>query len=229
MLNIKSFKINLKKTLREFLFGCNLPIVVASTGRAGSTLLVNAISEAYINNYFKEYPAFFKNQMANLTTSYANQLLESDISMSGAPILKTHDLDRLDKQIELKKVFIFTDPLDSALSVMEQIKQKGSSWGKRHLFHLQSSGNLSDLFQVDILNYEIILDSWKKSNAFIVHYDDLWSRVDCLSDYLQFDVVLPSRKPRKVIKKPNNINTILFDDLQKICDECRDFSLKKEF
>ena len=208
----------IKKLIRYLIFGDVKPILIASTGRAGSTLMVNVVSQAYISKFCKGKPKWFKSLAAKYSCSYINRLCAKDIKLANSPVLKTHDLYTNDSNICGKKIFLFSDPLESALSVSEQIKKNGDSWGKRHINHLKGSGQINQILNRDVLNYKNQLLSWGESDAFIIHYDDLWSRSLELSKYLELDIVLPEKKERCKKDRTVDYNKNLFDSLQNLGD-----------
>ena len=96
-------------------------------------------------------------------------------------------------------------------------EKHGMQWFEDHLYHLNSPGEFSDLYQKDVLNYERQLRSWSQGSdrqVFIVQYEDLWDRVDDLSAFLNIPVSLPERRPRAPKSLPESINIELFDHLR---------------
>lgn len=196
-------------------------IVIASTGRSGSTLLYNAIISSLILENFNLHRNSKKFLLLRkLVGSFVVRL--SDIKTSPFPVLKTHDL--FDKQFENDAlyVFIYGDPLDSALSVKLMAQQKGISWFNAHIHHLNSSGELGELFHKDILNYENQMKSWSTASServFIINYDDLWQSQEKISDFVGLTIDLPEKRGRAVKQVPENINEELFRHLRQVMIE----------
>lgn len=213
----------IKKAIKKivFLLFFKQKIVVASTGRSGSTLLFNAIVSGLIRKKFNvgdDGKLYFL--LKKFVGDFAVRL--SDINSSPVPVLKTHDL--LDRKYEndAKFIFIYGEPLESALSVKIMTEKRGSRWFNDHLHHLNSSGEIKDLFQKDILNYENQIKSWAKGSpehVLTVNYDDLWKCQKKISSFLGFDVEFPEKLPRVSKDIPKNINNELFEHLRHVMSE----------
>lgn len=209
------FKLRLKNLVQKILFFKCAPIIVASTGRAGSTLLANAIAGSLINSRFWYFPGRARKALSRFAVEYLNRL--SGIDDSCAPILKTHDLYSQEFRGKGRYVFIFGDPFESALSVSNMGALHGDVWIEEHIYHLCGHGSVDEIFECDVLNYETQVRSWQKAKcAYIVHYDELWRQRDSLSEFLGIDLRLPARRPR-VAKCPVSIyNKQLFERLKQV-------------
>jgi len=204
-----------KRAVKIALFHREVPIVVASTGRAGSTMLVHAISYSLIEDRFHRWPEVFKKILRRVSVDYLDRLKE--MPLKKAPVLKTHDLHRHDRCDEEKCIFVFGDPLEAAQSVDKLRRSKGDIWVDEHIYHLCGSGRASEIFEKDVLNYENQIRSWSASKkAFLVHYDDLWSRVHELSDFLGFELHLPEKRERSLKENPDFYNETLFSYLKSL-------------
>jgi hypothetical protein len=194
------------------------PIVVASTGRSGSTLLVEALVESLIRSKFPWLTSeMMKRLIRRLSNGFADRL--SDVAEMSCPVIKTHDVLDIVLPTEWKVIFIFGDPLESARSVERIAVERGYWWFEHHLYRLRSKGRLQDLFHADVLNYESQIRSWcdpQLPNVLLVPYDRLWDSVRGISEFVGFPVVLPKRmeRARKVGNRPYDER--LFERLKQV-------------
>ena len=91
----------------------------------------------------------------------------------------------------------------------------------QHIRHLRGSGQVSELFSKDILNYEEQINSWSKSPSLKLHYPTYWSQQDSISKYLGFELCLPPYHVRDAcsgmlvhLKSKYNVDLSLFEHLQ---------------
>lgn len=202
--------------LRTVLFRNETRVVVASTGRAGSTMLFSAIAKGYVQHRFgiKGNGCLYK-FLLRLTVDYLDRL--SNISSNSAVILKTHALWRDWREFRVKYIFIHGDPLESALSVERMVNKLGEDWFIGHLDHLESEGSLPELYKRDVLNYRDQIQSWSEAPAdsvLCLAYERLWDSVDAISRHVGFDVSLPLRIEREEKQLPDDIDLKLFADLR---------------
>uniref|UniRef100_A4SDT9 Nucleotide-diphospho-sugar transferase n=1 Tax=Chlorobium phaeovibrioides (strain DSM 265 / 1930) TaxID=290318 RepID=A4SDT9_CHLPM len=204
-----------KRMVQKILFQGVGPIVIASSGRSGSTMLTSAVAESLVVSRFSYLPALFRNHINRFSIEYLARI--SELNKESAPVLKTHDLFRKESKDKARFVFVFGDPLESAQSVEQQAKKHGSVWVEEHIYHLVGQGSSVEILEKDALNYESQLMSWGfAEGAFLVHYDDLWQRNAELSRFIGFDVQLPERRPRSSKPLPTVFNKALFDHLKKL-------------
>ena len=200
------------------LFEDSSPIVVASTGRAGSTLLFDAIRKCYISKRYKiDIDSVKGNMLVKLCSDYVDRLPE--IEHNRSVVFKTHCQWRPEIGLQAKFIFVHGDPLDSALSVGRMTEKNGRDWFKQHQYHLGATGDFSDLFQKDVLNYEDQIMLWGHANderILCVAFEDLWKRNNQISAHVDFEVKLPAYRERTKIDKPKHINDELFDRLRKL-------------
>jgi hypothetical protein len=217
-----------ERRVRRLLFPEDTPIVLASTGRAGSTMLAEAIVASYLENRLQYLPSAIRKRLRGLALEYANRLEE--IPLLSAPIVKTHDLytSRFEEPHpgrhcdNCRFVFVFADPLESALSAAGMAHRHGKIWLEEHIFHLAGSGGPDDVFLDDVLNYEAQILSWSGcEDGFCVHLDDIWARREALSSFLGFEVTLPARRSREEKSLPEDCNIPLFERLQGLCNGLR--------
>lgn len=212
----------IKKLFIEILFhGCP-KIVIASTGRSGSTMLFEAIGDSLVAHRFHVKPdGFFAKEIKSLSMGYVDRIS----TLPGEPyvICKTHDTYDHPPKTDDKYVFVYGDPLDSAMSVEQVVEKEGLDWFAQHQYHLKASGGYSDLYDKDVLNYQGQIESWLTKgdrNKFCVDYEDLWGASERLSDFLGFSVKLPARRAR--LNKPEKkIDVELFEKLRNFKEEMK--------
>ena len=203
----------LKELARNILFYDINPIVVASTGRAGSTVINAALREGFAAHYCKRYPFVPEDVIYKLCYGLIDRLWDMKY-VQNRPILKTHDLFSLDVNYKATFIFIYGDPLDSALSVVRQGQKYGQGWIDQHLYHLRCSNQPFEIFKNDILNFEKQIKSWDQPHVLKIYYKDIWNRKSEIEDFVGFALKLPPYREREVKVMPSNINTKLFARLR---------------
>lgn len=207
-----------KKIFVSLVFRGYPKIVVASTGRAGSTILYEAIADSLIKHRFPKNP---NGAFARMIRRWCANFV---VRISALPqvryfVCKTHDVFDSPPDIECKYVFIYGDPLESAMSVQQVVESEGQAWFDIHQFHLRGNGQYSELYEKDVLNYQGQLESWlmpARENVICIDFDDLWDEVGRLSGFLGFSVDLPSKRSRKPKSPGDNINVELFMRLRNL-------------
>ena len=187
----KSLRTFLKRTLIGYLFPQdNLKIVIAGTGRCASTLFTRCVAQSYLRSNHKYLFFFFGYYISRLLVEYIEDLSLIDSVIS--PIVKTHDLysPRFYSN-NIKYIFIYGDPLLSAISVANQRESRGDGWVNLHIRHLRGKGTANEIFCDDVLNFEGQLRAWAPSNAMMLRYPDYWKQQDIISKYLGFNFLLP--------------------------------------
>jgi hypothetical protein len=213
-LQSKRLKASLRRFLSKILFRGLKPIVVAGTGRCGSTLLFQAISEGLVLHRFHlGTGSWLGRTVIGLSREHAERL--SNV-VSGFPVYKTHDLFDSKYANCAKYIFIHGDPLESAQSVELMVIKHGMIWFDEHLYNLSSQGNIGDLFEKDILGYENQMSSWLAGDraVFSLKFEEIWERNDELSDYLGFEVNFPVRRSRVPKEGAEGYNIELFRRLR---------------
>lgn len=197
-------------------------IVVASTGRAGSTLLYNSILRAYgrarwgFEGGSREEEIYAKRYRGFVSRINSHTLSSSPV------VIKTHDLCPDVVPAEALFIFLHGDPLEAAISVRSVVDVKGVEWFYKHQHHLHGEGGYSSLFQRDVLNFRGQIKSWlsrTEQNVFCVSYETLWEQVENLEEFLGFDIQLPARRERSKRRTPIDINYRLFEELRALRKE----------
>jgi len=186
-----------RRLLSRAIFGrSEQPVIVASSGRSGSTLLCDAIAQSLVRERFgHKVPKFISHRLRSSAIAFKPRL---SLTESGDfPVLKTHDLPPT--RLPGKCIFIFGNPGDAVRSASRLVSAAGEIWLQEHLYNLCSHGDLSELFQKDILNYEEQITAWtnvKVDNILIVCYEDLWDRVDEITTFIGMKLTLPKKRER---------------------------------
>lgn len=205
----------IKRICVKIVFGRFTPIVIASTGRAASTMMAKSIAFSLVLNRYSYLPSWMQVGLVALSKSYFDRLSDID-AFNCSPVIKTHDLYDDSLRKKFKYVFVYGDPLDSAASAMRQGVLHGSNWLSKHIFHLCGRGSADQVAQKDVLNYEAQILAWQKSPAFSIHYSEIRARNDDLSRYLGFPLKLPPRRVRAENNFPSSVhvNLELFEQLR---------------
>ena len=109
-----------KTIIRRICFSGKPKVVIAGTGRCASTLFTLCIARSYMSSLRLPYPKKFEKYLAPLLIEYVEDLRA--IRHSSAPIIKTHDLYLAESlPHDAKSIFIYGDPLISAVSVAKVV------------------------------------------------------------------------------------------------------------
>lgn len=213
----EKFKKSVKNMLQRSLPSRYAPIVVASMGRSGSTLVYKAISEGLAS------------ARCGIATYLGKQIFSDtawDISstpLHHGVVYKTHALaSELPDDTNVKVVFVFGSASDAVISVFACDLRFGPDWTSEHLKNLRASGTLMDSLNYDALRLEEQIDGWlnqRKAQMIALHMDELWNDASKLSEFLGFPVRFPPRKARegRNFVNPNIQNKIeqLYSDLDR--------------
>jgi hypothetical protein len=193
-------------------------IVVASSGRAGSTMVHDAVANGLVTARFPAAPhSTIATKVRRWSSGFVPRL--GQLASGHCVVAKTHDLFRFCAECDCKYIFVYGDPLESALSVRLVVEEHGAEWFNRHQAHLGGSGSYADLFRKDVLNYRNQLESWltqNRSDVLCIDYEDIWRERTRLSEFLQFNVALPLRHPRAPKPKPANVDFLTFIRLREL-------------
>jgi hypothetical protein len=211
-----------RRVLNPLVFTGQQKIVIASTGRAGSTVLFDTIRKGLICDRLGPFArGTFGAYVEESCSGFVARM--ADIPKSPFVVYKTHDI--FTNLPDCKFIFVHGDPLDSAMSVQKMVKREGIEWFHTHQYNLSATGEYDDLFDKDVLNFAGQVRSWmgaRRGNVFIVAYADLWEKQVDLGAFLGFPICLPERRERSPKTLPTNINAKLFEQLRGLVDERRD-------
>lgn len=180
---------------------CSYPVIVASTGRSGSTMLCHSI----MNSSFKEKTGLKSPRFVFFPAFSPDKALRMKYRVGG--VYKTHLLPEYIPN-HVKKIFIFDSPIITYTSFNLCIERYGKKWGIQHLKNLQSPYEIKDINKdVDFLNYEAQLLSWLEyKEALCINFRDLWRYQEKMSAYLEMPLLFPSQIERKTRVDGDNMN-----------------------
>lgn len=167
--------------------------IIASTGRAGSTMLFNSMIAGFRHKY--KIP-----NLGRVVDNLYGTFVECPkFSRKLQPIYKTHCLPN---EIDLNRsrvLFVYSCPIENVKSVYLRTERDGIEWFHNHQKNLRGVGDFSDLFDKDILNYKIQIERWlevKHENCKIIDLKDLWEKQAEISGFMQLDLELPVKRLR---------------------------------
>lgn len=186
-------------------------------------MLFEAIADSLVAHRFHVDPdGLVAKNIKRMCVGYVDRI--STLSKEPCLVCKTHDTYEATPGGKVKYIFVYGDPLDSAMSVEQVVKREGRDWFLQHQFHLRASGSYDDLYDEDVLNYRGQIESWltqtRNQNVFCVDYEDLWDVRESLSGFLGFNVELPVRRSR-LAKPEKKVNEELFDDLRNLKEQMK--------
>lgn len=184
----------LKKALQRSIPTGFDPIIVASMGRSGSTLVHEALSEGLAAARFGP----LKNLGRKIVKDVAWDLSGEHFAPGVA--YKTHALaSELPRDCNTRVVFVFGSASEAALSVLSCHHRYGADWIAEHFAHMRACGSFEELGERDVLRFEEQIDGWLGIDHVKIlglRYEAIWDNVDELSCFVGFSVALPERRPR---------------------------------
>lgn len=170
------------------------PIIVASMGRSGSTIVWNAVAQAVATDRFKSLGHLGIKIVSDQAWDLGKKKLLPGI------VYKTHALaDEFPRDSGAKVVFLFGSATDAALSVLSCERRYGLDWVKEHFMHVRASGPFEALGEYDVLRFGEQIEGWVGLSGvprLILHYDALWEHQSTLSKFVGAPIELPRRQPR---------------------------------
>lgn len=171
------------------------PLVVASMGRAGSTLVHSAIRDAMAQARFGTQADWALRLVAEPAWDLAQMRLQRGVAY------KTHALAaEWPWPPHGRVVFLFGRASAAAISVYACERTRGRAWIRRHFRHLRASGPLEDLAHRDVLHFAQQLQGWHGLSGvprLLLRYDAIWDHADVLSRFCGFPVRLPPQRERR--------------------------------
>jgi hypothetical protein len=170
----------------------NSPVVVASMGRSGSTMLAKSIakSASIIGSLYDDKPLIRKGG------GNFHGLKKRD-----GVIYKTHGYPPNKYRKVTKYVYIYDDPYLVVSSMYRKVRNKGDIWIKKHANNLEVKKQVTHEFlKEDCLELEKHFDSWCKfdaPNKLITSLDQVWKNKSEISKFLEFELQLPKKRKRK--------------------------------
>lgn len=187
---------HLKLLLQKGLPSRHPPIIVASMGRSGSTIVWEAVCKAVARDRFRHLRSLGLKVVSDSAWDLGTKRYFPGI------VYKTHGLaDELPPKSGAKIIFLFGLASDAALSVLFCQQLYGSEWIRRHFHHLRARGTFDDLGKRDVLRFAEQLDGWiglAGIPRLILRYEALWESQSqsTLSEFVGIPVELPPRLKR---------------------------------
>lgn len=170
-------------------------IVVASFGRAGSTLVHKALIEGMAQARFgaRQDPVF-RSRLSRGAFDGPRVKLKPGF------VYKTHEYPgNLQRSSKTRAVFLFGSPLEAALSVRNQFDTEGENWVRAHFRNLGRPYRYEDLLQEDVLGFRDQCLAWMTFTdmpVLCLRYEAIWENAERLSEFCGFPVPLPERRAR---------------------------------
>jgi hypothetical protein len=184
----------LKKALQRTIPTRFDPIIVASMGRSGSTLVYDALCDGMAAARFGPLKWFGRRIVGDTAWELSRQ------SFMPGVVYKTHDLPiGLPRDCGARVVFLFGRASDAAISVLSCRRRYGAAWVAEHFAHMRALGSFDELSERDVLRFEEQIDGWlavDHARILGLRYETLWKHADDLSRFVGFSVTLPDRRPR---------------------------------
>lgn len=175
------------------------PIVVASMGRCGSTILFDAIRDSLAKEIFPFLPL-----------AIARIFCQGSLWLPGKKIFKgfVHKTHSRGKNFPIssnpKVIYIFCIPSDSVLSAISQKSRKGIGWLSDHFKNFEVNGNYEELAYHDVLRIEDNIKGWRnKKNVEIlfIRYEKIWQYRHKIEEFINLKIKLPRYKARRSLSK----------------------------
>jgi hypothetical protein len=184
----------MKRVIQESLPSRYAPIVVASMGRAGSTLVHDSLCSGMAAARFP----YAQGIGIRIVRDYAWNL--GEVRLYNGVVYKTHALaQELPPDSKARVVFLYGRASNAVLSVLSCNERYGSEWIEAHFEHLRAQGSLEELPTKDVLRIEEQVNGWlsgTRQPVLGLRYETLWDHIGVLSDFAGFPVTLPQRRPR---------------------------------
>ncbi|MDK3019098.1 hypothetical protein [Pseudodonghicola flavimaris] len=186
-----------REGLKAALPASSPPLLVASMGRSGSTVVYDSLVAGMAAARFGERGS----RLTGLVRDTAWHL--GGARFHSGRVYKTHDFPYdLSPGASPRVVFLFGSTSAAARSVLRCETTYGPDWIAEHLEHLSAHGALRDVPVRDVLRFGEQLDGWLACETVPVlslRYEDLWrsGAGTVLSRYAGFPVRLPPQRARE--------------------------------
>lgn len=170
------------------------PVIVASIGRSGSTLLTRSIREATVKTRFGSFAPLFEKCSKGNGFDLKSTFLENGL------VYKTHALPgELSSAKNPKVIFVFGNAADAILSVAQKGEELGGWWVTKHLDNLRASGPFEKVLEEDVLRIEEQIREWGDRDdieRLMIKYDSIWECHGIIEEFLRLKISLPERRER---------------------------------
>lgn len=169
-------------------------IVLASTGRAGSTLLFEAI----VRSISQTYHAGLRWPIHRICQDSAWNL--SALAPVPGVVYKTHDLPwAAHEPKNTRVIFVFGSAIETVRSVQQAWEDLAYAFVESHFNHMKATGPVEALADRDVLGLETKIDAWLSHDSvptLCIKYESLWEKESTISDFLNLDISLPEQRQR---------------------------------
>lgn len=183
--------------------GASLAPVIASSGRAGSTMLTDAVAAALLRGVPAIGPALAARSRVRIWMIEEGWDLAAARLRPGG-VCKTHDLPPPALPARARVVHTYADPVETALSVLRRLEQAGPAWVAAHLRHLRAPPADPALIEErDILGLAAQFEAWSTPRPYpvlSVQYRAIWDHRAEIADFLGIPperLVLPPWRRRE--------------------------------
>jgi hypothetical protein len=166
------------------------PIVVASSGRAGSSLLAGAIVDGVAAH-----------RRTKKRRVYSEAAFEpTGVKFRSGIVYKTHALPKefpIDRPI--KFVFVFGRPSDTVVSLLAARIRQGRQWMEDHFRHMRGRGHPDDLVEKDVFGIGHQIEQWSNAEQFdvlCIKYEGLWRHAGEIASFLHVPFEMPPFRAR---------------------------------
>lgn len=179
------------------------PIIIASVGRAGSTVLYDSVIAAVASQRFAA-----RNIVTQIMVS--DTLWHKKTNLSSGIVYKTHGREPECYIDKAKIIYIHDKPSDVIKSLQLQHEKLGQTWITQHQLHLGvepfefGCALQSDRFY--LLDHVKSWSKWKKhENLLFISRYDIWHNKQLIENFLGLPVTLPDyRAPQSSSKLLNH-------------------------
>ena len=190
----------IKHSLASYYSTFNLPVIVNSYGRSGSTVLMRSIVKCANEANNKKIQELAFKSVSQTAWDLNGKQLRNGI------VYKTHDYPPDETfNNEVKMLYTFADPVDVVLSLLRLYDERGEEWMKQHYDHLKVPyTNFENIIEEDQLELENHLNTWLDEDRIpiaFIKYEAMWEHQDEISDCLGFKIELPTYRKRKAKSK----------------------------
>jgi hypothetical protein len=180
---------NIIKVLIKKIFSYRLKndtrIILSSTGRGGSTLLVKSLCDAIIDKKKISCPQLLPiYQFCRNLSNYDEKFI----------ITKTHDFFNETKNV--KYIFLYSNKKHIYNSFDKIAKNENFIFLEKHLYNLDSKKNYV-IDKNNLFNYTKLKNDWLKrraqNNILVISYENLWDCIDLINNFTDLKVKLPKQ------------------------------------
>lgn len=196
------------------------PILVASLGRSGSTM----ICESIIRGKCEAIGLTYREWML-----FEPAWIPGEVTFRPGGVYKTHFYKRGIPE-NTKIVFVYDDAYQIVGSLLTKLWKGEQDWLMVHGRHLTGRAvSVEKMIAEDVFKLRDNFLSWTSKeypNVFYVHYDDIWSRKVEIENFLDIKLSMPKREHRsnylKVLPEKDKMTLMdTYGPLQEIIEAFR--------